>query len=159
MHQDRIIQSDHLSFLDLAFGALLLAPFLDRGPERKPAKRPFAVGFMLLALAGVVFLTWQSAAHHDWAALKSKELLFKGQNIDKESEGYQLMDKNGCISCHGAELTGGAAAPTLVDTGLTPEEISKIAVKGRNAMPAGMFKGTDEELQKLAEFVSTLTAK
>ena len=37
----------------LAFGAFLLAPFLDRGPERKPAKRPFAVGFMLLDWQGL----------------------------------------------------------------------------------------------------------
>ena len=26
----------------IAFGALLLAPFLDRGPERRPLKRPVA---------------------------------------------------------------------------------------------------------------------
>ena len=136
-----------------------LAPFIDRGPERKPAKRPFAVGFMLLGLSGIIFLTWQSAAHHDWAAAKKQGAIIKGAEIDKESEGYKLMDKNGCISCHGAELTGGAAAPTLIDTGLTPAEISKIAVKGRNTMPAGMFKGTDAELQKLADFVSKLTAK
>ena len=143
----------------LAFGALLLAPFLDRGPERKPAKRPFAVGFMLLGLAGIVFLTWQSAAHHDWEASKKQGAIVKGAEIDKESDGYKLMTANGCISCHGAELTGGPAAPSLVDTGLKPDEISKIAVKGRNAMPAGMFKGSDEELKKLAEFVSNLTAK
>ena len=143
----------------IAFGALLLAPFLDRGPERRPAKRPFAVGFMLLGLAGIVFLTWQSAAHHDWAASKKQGAIVQGAEIDKESEGYQLLTANGCISCHGGELTGGAAAPALVDTGLSPEEISKIAVKGRNAMPPGMFKGSDEELKKLAEFVSTLTAK
>lgn len=143
----------------LAFGSLLLAPFIDRGPERKPSKRPFAVGFMLLALSGIVFLTWQSAAHHDWAAAKKQGAIIKGANIDKASEGYKLMEKSGCVSCHGAELTGGAAAPTLVDTGLKPEEIATIAVKGRNTMPAGMFKGTDAELQKLADFVSKLTAK
>lgn len=37
----------------LVFGALALAPFIDRGPERRPSKRPFATGFMLLALAGL----------------------------------------------------------------------------------------------------------
>lgn len=143
----------------LAFGALLLAPFLDRGPERKPTKRPFAVGFMLLGLSSIVFLTWQSAAHHNWAASKAQGAIVKGANFDKQSEGYQIMKANGCISCHGAQLTGGAASPSLIDTGLTPKEISTIAVKGRNTMPAGMFKGTDQELQKLAEFVSTLSAK
>lgn len=143
----------------LAFGALLLTPFLDRSPERKPSKRPLATGFMLLALSSVVFLTWQSAAHHDWEASKAQGAIVKGADFDKDSEGYQLLNANGCISCHGAELTGGTAAPTLVGTGLTPEEIATIAVKGRNTMPAGMFTGTDEELQKLAEFVSTLAEK
>lgn len=51
----------------LAFGALLLAPFLDRGTERRPWKRPVAVGMMLLAISAAVFLTWQSVATHDWA--------------------------------------------------------------------------------------------
>ncbi len=39
----------------LAFGSLLLAPFLDRGSERRPWKRPVAVGMMLLALCATVF--------------------------------------------------------------------------------------------------------
>lgn len=54
----------------IAFGALLLAPFLDRGPERRPLKRPVATGFMLLAIASIIFLTWESVAHHDWEAAK-----------------------------------------------------------------------------------------
>ena len=135
----------------LAFGALLLAPFLDRGPERKPAKRPLSIGFMLLGLAGVVYLTWESAAHHDWEASKKQGAIVEGADFDKESEGYQLLDANGCISCHGAELTGGPAAPSLVDTGLTPEEIAEIAVKGQNAMPAGMLKVRMRNLQ-ISEF-------
>ncbi|MDA0175767.1 menaquinol-cytochrome c reductase cytochrome b/c subunit, partial [Solirubrobacter taibaiensis] len=40
----------------IAFGALLLAPFLDRGPERRPLKRPVATGFMVLAIASIIFL-------------------------------------------------------------------------------------------------------
>lgn len=138
----------------LAFGALFLAPFLDRGPERKPTKRPLAVGFMLLGIAAVFYLTWESAAHHDWEASKKQGAIVEGADIDKESEGYKSFEANTCISCHGAELTGGPAAPSLVDTGLSPEEIAEIAVKGKGTMPAGIFKGTDEELKVLAEFVS-----
>lgn len=138
----------------LAFGALFLAPFLDRGPERKPTKRPLATGFMLLAIAAVFYLTWESAAHHDWEASKKQGAIVEGADIDKDSEGYKYFEANTCISCHGAELTGGPAAPSLVDTGLTPEEVAEIAVKGKGTMPAGVFKGTDEELKVLAEFVS-----
>lgn len=137
----------------LAFGALMLAPFLDRGPQRRPAKRPFATGFMLLAIAAIFFLTWESVATHDWEAAKKQGEIVAESSVDKESEGYQIY-KASCITCHGGELTGGASAPKLLDTGLTPEEVAKIAKEGKGGMPAGMFKGSDEELKVLAEFIS-----
>ncbi len=37
---------------------------------------------------------------------------------------------------------------------LKPEEIAKIAKDGKGSMPKGVFKGTDEELKKLSEFVA-----
>ncbi|HVH95390.1 MAG TPA: cytochrome c, partial [Bacillus sp. (in: firmicutes)] len=56
---------------------------------------------------------------------------------------------------------GGAAAPALIGTGLTPEEVADIAKNGTESgkMPAGMFKGTDEELTKLSEFISSVESK
>ncbi|WP_449620230.1 c-type cytochrome [Robertmurraya sp. Marseille-Q9965] len=143
----------------LAFGALLLAPFIDRGPERRPSKRPLATGFMLLALAAITFLTWESVAHHDWEAAKEQGKIVAEAEIDKESDGYKLFEANGCTSCHGGDLQGGAGSPALVDNGLTPEEISEIAKNGRGAMPAGMFKGTDEELKVLADFISSIKSE
>ncbi|QPC46685.1 menaquinol-cytochrome c reductase cytochrome b/c subunit [Mangrovibacillus cuniculi] len=143
----------------LAFGALLLAPFIDRGPERRPQKRPFATGFMLLALAAIIFLTWESVVTHDWEAAKAQGQIVAEAEVDTESEGYLIYQENGCINCHGDNLAGGAAAPSLVDTGLTPEEIANIAVNGQGGMPAGLFKGTDEELEKLSTFISELESK
>ncbi|MGM7635375.1 c-type cytochrome [Bacillus sp. Hm123] len=143
----------------LAFGGLLLAPFIDRGPERRPLKRPFATGFMLLALASIVFLTWESVVNHDWEAAKAQGEIKAEADIDKTAEGYTIYQENGCINCHGDTMAGGAAGPTLVGTGLSPEEVSKIAKEGRGAMPAGMYKGNDEDLAKMAEFISTLEAK
>lgn len=140
----------------LAFGALLLAPFIDRGPERRPSKRPLATGFMLLALAAITFLTWQSVATHDWeAAAKQGQIV----EFDTSAEGYKILEANNCLSCHGAALEGGGGAPSLIDTGLTPEEAEDIAVNGVGSMPPGMFKGTDEELKVLGEYISTLTKK
>ncbi|WP_100331406.1 menaquinol-cytochrome c reductase cytochrome b/c subunit [Bacillus xiapuensis] len=143
----------------LAFGGLFLAPFIDRGPERRPTKRPFATGFMLLALASIVFLTWESVVTHDWEAAKAQGEIKKEAEIDKTAEGYKIYQDNGCIACHGDTLTGGGANPSLVDTGLKPEEIADIAKNGRGAMPAGIFKGSDEELKKMAEYIAGLEAK
>jgi menaquinol-cytochrome c reductase cytochrome b/c subunit len=143
----------------LAFGALLLAPFIDRGPHRRPSKRPLATGFMLLAIASIFYLTWESVATHDWEKAKTQGQIVAKVEVDHEAEGYKILEANTCLTCHGAELTGGAGAPPLVDTGLTPEQVMEIAKNGRNAMPAGIFKGTDEELQKLGEFISSLEGK
>lgn len=140
----------------LAFGALLLAPFLDRGPERRPSKRPLATGFMLLALAGITFLTWQSASTHDWEAAKEYGKIVATADIDKTAEEYKIASDNTCLSCHGDAFQGGAAAPTLVNTGLSAEEIAKIAKEGQGAMPAGIFKGDDEQLKKLSEYIANL---
>lgn len=143
----------------LAFGALLLAPFIDRGPQRRPSQRPFATGFMLLALASITYLTWESVVNHDWVAAKEQGKIVTETNINKESDGYKIFEANGCINCHGIDLQGGAGAPGLIDTALTTDEVAEIAKNGVGNMPAGQFKGTDEELQKLAEFISTLESK
>ncbi|MGG3842262.1 c-type cytochrome [Anoxybacillus kestanbolensis] len=143
----------------LAFGALLLAPFLDRGPERRPSKRPVAVGMMLLTLAAIIFLTWESVVTHDWEAAAEQGKIRAEVEIDKNAEGYKILEANTCLTCHGENLQGGPAAPSLVGTGLSPEEIADIAKNGKGSMPAGIFKGTDEELQKLAEFVAGLKAE
>ena len=143
----------------LAFGALLLAPFLDRGPERRPSKRPVAVGMMLLTLAAIIFLTWESVVTHDWEAAAEQGKIRAEVEIDKNAEGYKILEANTCLTCHGENLQGGPAAPSLVGTGLSPEEIADIAKNGKCGMPAGIFKGTDEELKKLAEFVAGLKAE
>ena len=143
----------------LAFGALLLAPFLDRGPERRPSKRPVAVGMMLLTLAAIIFLTWESVVTHDWEAAAEQGKIRAEVEIDKNAEGYKILEANTCLTCHGENLQGGPAAPSLVGTGLSPEEIADIAKNGKGSMPAGIFKGTDEGLKKLAEFVAGLKAK
>ncbi|MCR3920069.1 menaquinol-cytochrome c reductase cytochrome b/c subunit [Bacillus licheniformis] len=143
----------------IAFGALLLAPFLDRGPERRPFKRPVAVGLMLLAISATVFLTWQSVVTHDWAAAEEQGKIKEEADIDTSAEGYKIYQEQGCISCHGDNMQGGAAGPSLVDNGLSPEEIAKTAKEGKGEMPAGVFKGSDKELKELSKFISETTAK
>ena len=93
--------------------------------------------------------------------LKSRGKLLQKLDIDTASEGYKIFETNGCVNCHGNQLEGGAAAPTLIDTGLSPEEIAKIAKNGseNGKMPPGMFKGSDEELTKLSEFISSIESK
>lgn len=41
----------------IAMLALLLVPFLDRNPEKRPSRRPLAIAGGIIAIAGVLFLT------------------------------------------------------------------------------------------------------
>ncbi|ENH97327.1 menaquinol-cytochrome-c reductase cytochrome b:c subunit [Gracilibacillus halophilus YIM-C55.5] len=140
----------------LAFGALFLAPFLDRGKERRPHKRPITVSLMLLSIIAVFWLTYEAAAHVDWeekAANNKPEWPDSGPSveIDKESEGYAVYENN-CLSCHGGNLEG-QAGPTLIGIDYSADEIKDIAQNGIGNMPAGQFQGSDEELQQLADFI------
>ncbi|MFA8438017.1 c-type cytochrome [Pueribacillus sp. YX66] len=141
----------------VAFTALILAPWLDRGPERRPSKRPIAVGMMLLAVISVIYLTWESVVNHDWEQAAAQGELKEEVEFDPNAEGFIIYSDQSCVGCHGGNLEGSGTAPTLAGTGLSVEEIKDIIVDGVPPnMPPGTFNGTDEELQKLAEFIASL---
>jgi menaquinol-cytochrome c reductase cytochrome b/c subunit len=145
----------------LAFGGLLLAPFIDRGPERRALKRPFATGFMLLAFAAIFYLTWESVVNHDWAKAEQQGKITEAADveIDKEAEGYKVYASQSCINCHGENLEGGPAAPPLVNLDLKPDKIKDIAHNGIGTMPPDQYKGSEEDLDKLAEFIASLKSE
>jgi len=140
----------------LAIGALMLVPFMDTSKERRPFKRPLPTAFMLLTIAAMVYLTWESVANHDWELQKIQGAIVEEAEFDMESEGYQIYAGSSCISCHGNSFEGGLGLP-LVDTGLTADEIAEIAVNGTESgkMPPS-WDGSDEDLQVLSEFIESL---
>lgn len=150
----------------LAFGALLLMPFLDKSPERRPSKRPLPTAFMLLTLAAMFYLTWEAVANHDWEAQKAMGAIETEVkvNIDESLPGYAIWNGDAgeqaktCIGCHAADLKGGPAAPKLLGNELTAEQVEDIIHNGRGNMPPGQFHGTDEEAKQLAEFIASLKA-
>jgi ubiquinol-cytochrome c reductase cytochrome b subunit len=89
--------------------ALLLAlPFLDRGPDRHPRRRPLVMGGFAVLGAGVVTLTYlgleDTPAHADpsrWSPLAIA--------------GREFVEDERCVTCH---VQGGAANP-MANTRLT----------------------------------------
>ncbi|MFB4163400.1 c-type cytochrome [Alteribacillus sp. JSM 102045] len=146
----------------LAFGALLLAPWLDNGPRRRASQRPVASGLMILAVLATIYLTWESVDHHDWeAAAEQGEMLDEEEEaaveeVDTEAEGYEIFADQGCIGCHGDQLQGaGSAGPPLFDVSYDADSIKDIAVNGIGEMPADQFDGSEEELDILAEYIAS----
>lgn len=143
----------------LAFAALLLAPWLDRGPKRRPKDRPVATSLMLLALAAIVFLTWAAVDEHQ------KHVASQGGGSGAPTvevspdapEGEKIWAKQTtCQGCHGVDLKGSGFAPSLEHVGskLSKEQIAEIIKNGKGQMPPGQFQGSEEELQKLAEWLA-----
>lgn len=144
----------------LAFGGLLLAPFLDKGPGRRPHKRPIAVGMMLLALVSVTWLTYKSSSDVNWEerAEANKPIPPSEKvEINKDDPGYAVYKEN-CLSCHGGDLSGGVG-PALTDIDQSADEVATIAREGTGDMPADQFTGSDEELKKLTDFIMSVNKK
>ncbi len=95
-------------------------------------------------------------------------VFFVGANNNDESANQAPVEEvpfdpaaaysSSCLMCHGGNLEGNAGAPTLVGLTLSADEISDIIKNGKpadkfNGMPGGMFKGTDEEVSALANWI------
>ncbi len=94
----------------LAFGALMLAPWLDTGKERRLYRRPIAASLMMLAVIATIYLTWESVAQHDWEAAAEQGKIVEEADINTDAEGYEIYTAQGsCIGCHGDTMAGGAS--------------------------------------------------
>jgi menaquinol-cytochrome c reductase cytochrome b/c subunit len=147
----------------LAFGALTLAPWLDRGPDRRFYKRPIASTLMFLSLAAVFYLTWASVSAHNASQVGNVPVGQLPSIVEPDSEGYMIYQKSTCIGCHATDLKGQAGfAPPLLGVGdrYDLEGIIKIMKEGKGSgMPpmweASIAQGlTEEDMNKLAEWLS-----
>lgn len=88
-------------------GLLLLGalPFLDRGPERDPAKRPFAMTGLVLVVGSVAALSVAGLEAPEGAAGESARPR-EPQASARAQEGAALFATLGCGGCHRAD--GGA---------------------------------------------------
>lgn len=146
----------------ISFGAMFFAPWLDRGPGRRPSQRPVAVGTMLLSLVAIVYLSWAAVAEHE-ATLAASGGGGGGATAPADFKADEMYTKQvGCVGCHGANMEGGMG-PALYNIGskYDKQQILDLINEGGlgkgTAMPkGGMFQGTEEEKEALAEYMSTL---
>jgi menaquinol-cytochrome c reductase cytochrome b/c subunit len=171
----------------LAFGALLLAPFLDTGKERRFYRRPITSSLMFLSLIAACYLTWVSwdtyqgelekngvVPEHVERAEKSKESIEQGKGrfiygrekevalVKADDPAFSIMQKAQCIACHGTDLEGGAG-PSLRGIGdtLQKDQIVDTITNGRNngAMPSFKDQLTADEIDQVATWLSEQKAE
>jgi menaquinol-cytochrome c reductase cytochrome b/c subunit len=146
----------------IAFGALMLAPFLDTSKHRRFYRRPIASALMILSLIAVTYLTVVSWEHYQHELrdkgitpehIKREQEMHAGKApkgnsnkpaaaaaiVAQDDPGFELYKKSTCIGCHAADLKGTSAAPTLRGIGdkYSKEEILTIINNGLGTnMPA-----------------------
>ncbi|MFS0722626.1 c-type cytochrome [Paenibacillus sp. 1P07SE] len=173
----------------VAFGALLLAPFLDTGKERRFYKRPIASGLLILSILACVYLTkvsWDHYQHqleinnvtpeHIDRAEKARQAHEAGQPrpnpiqreeaaevpiVDADDPAMELAAS--CLQCHGSDMKGmpGAGIPSLRGVGdkLTEEQIADIITNGQGAMPSQADQFSTEEIDQIANWLSRQKAE
>jgi quinol-cytochrome oxidoreductase complex cytochrome b subunit len=111
---------------------LLLLPFYDRGPERRPERRPIATTAAILTIIAMAYLTFLGAN-----AGPPSEIDIE---VEKEFEpGAQVVANKGCLACHKLGENGNdGPGPELTDIGskIPREAIARSLEVGPGIMPA-----------------------
>lgn len=152
-----------IGFPAVAFGGLFLAPWLDAGKERRPSRRPVATGIMLISLVGLFYLTWAAMDEHNKHSPAAGHAgggsaTAPAAKADPSFKPDKLWTaQTSCIGCHGKNMEG-VIGPNLQKIGseLDASKIEEVIKNGKGAMPPGMFKGSDDDRKKLAEYLASL---
>ena len=144
-------------FPPLAILFLLALPFVANRGERHPARRPWAIGAVVLAALTVVVLIrvgWESPWVPELSAQELPPSVTQGLGA-AESQGAQLFVTKGCSACHQLAGTGGIRGPDLSDVGarLTREQLVLQIVNGTANMPGYRDTLTPTELSNLVAFL------
>ena len=139
-----------------AFLVFLILPFIDRSRARHPRQRPIATALGVLAIVGVLGLTFQGAmapaASTDTTVQVDTSALTTSQVA-----GLKVYQVEGCASCHMLAGHGGTAGPDLshIATRLTGDQIQQQILKPRDKMPPYADISPDD-MASLLGFLSTM---
>jgi mono/diheme cytochrome c family protein len=130
---------------------LILLPFYDRGPERRPERRPIALIAGIFTIVAMGYLTYLGAS-----AGSPNEIDMK---VPKELEaGKLVVAQSGCLACHKIGENGNdGPGPELTEIGdkLLPGALKRTLENPTAPMPS--FAGLPEEKKTaLVNFLASL---
>jgi quinol-cytochrome oxidoreductase complex cytochrome b subunit len=135
----------------LAMVLLILLPFFDRGPERRPEKRPIATIAGILTIFAMGYLTYLGAAAGSPNSIEYE--------VAEEYEaGKLVVAQSGCLACHKIGHNGNdGPGPDLTDvaTKLPRDAILRTLENPTAPMPS--FAGMPAEKKNaMVDFLSQL---
>jgi menaquinol-cytochrome c reductase cytochrome b/c subunit len=155
----RVVKPPELVFLatigipTICLVLLLVLPFIDRGPERNPLRRPIAVTAGIATIAAMAYLTVLGA------------LAGSPTEIDQEAppgleRGQAVTASSGCLGCHKIGENGNTLGPDLSTVGerLGKDAIARTLINPTPPMPpyAQMRQENPQQFDQLVEYVASL---
>src|SRR5215211_868952 len=155
----RVVKPPELVFLatigipTICLVLLLLLPFIDRGPERNPLRRPIATTAGLATIAAMTYLTILGA------------LAGSPTEIDEPAppgleRGQEVTASSGCLGCHKIGENGNTLGPNLTTVGqrLGKDAIARTLVNPTPPMPSysQLQKEHPEQFNQLVKYVASL---
>jgi ubiquinol-cytochrome c reductase cytochrome b subunit/menaquinol-cytochrome c reductase cytochrome b/c subunit len=141
---------------------LFLLPFYDRGPERRPERRPIATLTGIAVIAAMAFLTYQGANAGSPTAIEMPTpkavQQAGGKTLAEYEAGKLVVAQSGCLACHKIGENGnGGPGPNLTKIGsrLPQQGIARTLVNPTAPMPS--FKNLPpQKFKAVVEFLSQL---
>ena len=124
----------------IAMILLFTLPFFDRGPERRPERRPIATTAGILTIAAMAYLTYlgANAGSPTEIAMKAPSDLH-GQALSQFNQGKLVAAQSGCLACHkiGENGNDGPGPPlTTVGNRVPPAAIARTLINPTAPMPS-----------------------
>jgi ubiquinol-cytochrome c reductase cytochrome b subunit/menaquinol-cytochrome c reductase cytochrome b/c subunit len=138
---------------------LILLPFFDRGPERRPERRPVATTAGIFVIGAMAYLTFlgANAGSPGQIDIKAPSDL-QGQTLAQYNAGKLVAAQSGCTACHkfGENGNSGPGPPlTQIANRLPREAIARTLQNPTAPMPS--FKNLPpEKFNNLVSFLSQL---
>src|SRR5215204_4872391 len=158
----RVVKPPDLVFLatigipTICLVLLLLLPFIDRGPERNPLRRPIATTAGIATIAAMAYLTILGAVAGSPTEIDQPA----PRGLER---GQEVMASSGCLGCHKVGENGNTLGPNLTDVGdrLGKDAIARTLVNPTSPMPAytQMQQQTPEQFDQLVHYVASLKAE
>ena len=144
--------------MPLAVVLLFAVPFISRGGERHPSRRPGAVILVILILTGLFTLAWEgvvspwSPAMDAWSGVPVQSRFVEGRS-PLEHMGATVLQAKQCRNCHALDGAGGKRGPDLagVATRLTEDQLIRQVLQGGGNMPAYGNHLSPHEVSALVE--------
>jgi menaquinol-cytochrome c reductase cytochrome b/c subunit len=144
---------------------LFLLPFYDRGPERRPERRPIATAAGIFTIAAMGYLTYLGASagaptQIDMEA--SASIRAQGERAVTQFErGKQVVAQSGCLACHKIGENGNdVPGPELTEIGgrLPSQAISRTLVNPTAPMPSfsALQQNSPDKFNAMVAFLGQL---